>query len=181
LERASLFGITIDGITDLSSVIWGGFLLEEELSGHFIEAEVTYRRLKRWYLDHGDYSTAGEFAYRENVAHRKSLPQTKRLSRTWSWLQDMLFGYGERPSRVVLAWLFTILVFASAYWGMGGIDPSGPFHALYFSAVSFAAVGYGGWLQDASGLARTLGVIETFIGVFLLALFVTTFVRRYTR
>jgi len=47
--------------------------------------------------------------------------------------------------------------------------------------VSFAALGYGSWLKDADAVARVVGVTETFWGVFLLALFVTTFVRRFTR
>jgi hypothetical protein len=93
----------------------------------------------------------------------------------------MLFGYGERPFRVTGAWLLSVLLGAAIIHGFGEIEPSGFENALYFSAASFAALGYGSWLTNADLLARAIGVLETFWGVFLLALFVTTFVRRYTR
>jgi uncharacterized protein YjbI with pentapeptide repeats len=167
--------------TNLHDVDWGDYVLGDELHGWFERARFMYRRLKRWYTDNGDYVTAAEFAYRENVVGRKALPPQRHASRMWSSALDLLFGYGERPMRLLRAWLVSVMGFAILVWQIGNVEPGGFWNSLYFSAVSFAALGYGGWVEKADTLARTIGVIETFWGVFLLALFVTTFVRRFTR
>ena len=94
---------------------------------------------------------------------------------------DALFGYSERPLRLIRAWAVSVLGFGVFIWQAGSVEPSGFWNSLYFSAVSFSALGYGGWLREADTVARVIGAAETFLGVFLLALFVTTFVRRFTR
>jgi hypothetical protein len=78
------------------------------------------------------------------------------------------------------------LLFASIHfiWGFPSHAWADIWRSLYFSAVSFTAIGYGGWVTGAdapSTWTKWFGVTESFIGVFLIALFLVTFTRRWTR
>ena len=105
-------------------------------------------------------------------------------------LMEQLFGYGERPWRVARAAILLIFSFSFAFVQYSTIELSldgfieflrqlG--NGLYFSATSFTALGYGPWISYSQSWTRYLGVIESFVGVFLLALFLVTFTRRWTR
>ena len=49
-------------------------------------------------------------------------------------------------------------------------------------AASFTALGYGNWAPEPQGWAgRVLGAGESFMGVFMMALFLVTFTRKMTR
>lgn len=77
-----------------------------------------------------------------------------------------------------------ILVTAFVYFLIGSTWEWSAFgKSLYFSAVSFTAVGYGGWIKaaDYNWWVRGIGVFESFIGVFMMALFLVTFTRKMTR
>lgn len=109
---------------------------------------------------------------------------------TWAWLQfaELLFGYGYRWQRVVRAAAIVVGFFWLLYWGLGlGAPAGGPppaLHSLYFSAVSFTAVGYGAWVSASAtdlGWPKYLGAAEAIVGVFLMALFLVTFARQYLR
>jgi hypothetical protein len=53
--------------------------------------------------------------------------------------------------------------------------------ALYHSAVSFTALGYGLGASNVDGWVKGVGAAESFIGIFMMALFLITFVRKMTR
>ena len=105
---------------------------------------------------------------------------------------DWLFGFGERPFRVVRAIGIVVLGFAPIYLVPSGFDFSlsgvGEFsirlaEALYFSVASTSALGYGSWVDpnNALGWRVYLGGVQSFLGIFLNALFLVTFVRRWIR
>ena len=90
----------------------------------------------------------------------------------WRWW----LGYGERPERVVL----TVAVFLAgtwlSYWQLGTfvIDAGSgatcvgrlPWDsALYFSLVSFSALGYGSWIPEPVGWAKWVGSAQPIIGI----------------
>jgi hypothetical protein len=174
-------------------------------------AESVYRSLKRAHQNAGIYDVADQFAYREQIVITKRLWHAKSL-RNWTGIKTLIaaliryifadellgFGYGYRPWRV---WRTGTIVFAFflAFYSLLGLYPShvfwqwGPFQVpdavgfgkcIYFSAVSFTAVGYGAWVS-ASGnelnWTRYLGAVESVVGVFLMALFLVTFTRQYLR
>jgi hypothetical protein len=111
----------------------------------------------------------------------------KPLSWAWSKLVSIICGYGERPLRVV-GWAFSVITFmALVYFLIGSVWQWGAFwRSLYFSAVSFTALGYGSWINETwinmtSDWIRGLGAAESFLGVFMMALFLVTFIRKMTR
>jgi hypothetical protein len=53
--------------------------------------------------------------------------------------------------------------------------------ALYFSAVTFTATGYGDLVPAANTASRFLAASEGLIGVFLMATFIVCLARRYGR
>jgi hypothetical protein len=202
LQGACLFGAEISQATDFEDTDWGNYILDEEKM-HPSLAVGTYRMLKMWHTNAGMYDKAGEFFYREMTVRRKAfwlgdtvrqplrklvrpfkpkellkalLPQ-KPLQWSWSMLYNVLCGYGERPLRVVASAAVVVLGLAGIYSASALSFPS----ALYHSAVSFTAVGYGLWVSNPEGWVKGLGAAEAFVGVFMMALFLITFVRKMTR
>jgi tetratricopeptide (TPR) repeat protein len=107
----------------------------------------------------------------------------------WAWhaALEVLCGHGERVGRVLVAAAVIIMGMALVYVRLGqlteadGHSVTSFWHALYFSAASFSSIGYATFAPSAHGLAKWLGVAESFTGNFLLALFLVTFTRKLTR
>ena len=133
---------------------------------------------------------------RSGFAHRL-VAVTRERRRFWGqWLLrrfvEWLFGYSERPFRVTRAIAIVVLGFAPLYFVPSSFDLS--FHgfgefsiriakAIYFSAASTSALGYGSWVDPSNELGRRVyfGVAQSFIGIFLNALFLVTFIRKWVR
>lgn len=180
LIDANLTSIIFDNDTNLANVKWGNYILDEEKKGHFEEAVDTYRRLKQWYMNAGIYDVAGEFFFREMTAKRKSMEWSPNpFPRIFSKFLSILCGYGERYIRVIFSALTVFVLLAIIYWLFGGLNF---LSSLYFSGVSFTALGYGGWVNTPpQDWIKGMGVLESFIGVFIMALFLVTFTRKMTR
>jgi hypothetical protein len=181
LRRARLAWANVRD-ANLEGANWGDYTLGEEMAGGFGVAASAYRTLKRWHTQAGMYEIAGEFHYREMEARRKLAWKERRLPYALSmYLLRFLYGYGERPERVI-GWAAAIVFgLALVHWLFGTVT-GGFLDALYYSAVSFPALGYGAWAPEPQGWAgRFLGAGESFIGVFMMALFLVTFTRKMTR
>ncbi len=184
LEGAYLERSIFSYDTKLDGADWGNYILGEEKDGKFYSAESIYRRLKQWYTNAGVYDTAGEFFYREMEAKRKSMkwwPQP--WHRTWVEFVSFICGYGERPYRVILWAASVVLGLALIYFAIGSTWEWWAFwNSLYFSAVSFTALGYGTWAYTPpEAWVQGVGAAESFIGVFTIALFLITFTRKMRR
>ena len=211
LHRLRLEQCVLDGIE------WGeGKVIRHEIEECWEDAWFIYRSLTSLHESAGLEDVAGEFRYRRERAQThllksRALDGLTRSNgegkRTWldglrsesrqligKWIYrrflDCLFGYGERPYRVILALLFQMILFTSIYFESSGIDLSlagiGEFlsrvlNAFYFSAVSTTALGYGAWIGQEAGLKVYFGALQSFLGVFLNALFLVTFTRRWIR
>ena len=98
-----------------------------------------------------------------------------------------VFGYGEKPWRVVLTAGILILGCALAYCLRGGIEASDGvafqggdwWQSLYFSIVAFTTLGFGD-LRPAEGW-RLVVALEAFFGAGLMAALVVSLTRRYMR
>jgi len=182
LEGASIRGADIFD-AHLEEADWGNCVIGEEKRGDFSSAMNIYRRLKLWYTKAGMYDTAAKFYYREKEANRKSL---KLFSKSWnhriaSQLSYWVFGHGEKWKRLLFWIAGFILLFALIYFAIGTLTPNTFSNSLYYSAVSFIALGYGSWVKEATGWVKGLGVFETFLGFFMMTLLLVTFVRKWTR
>ena len=182
LEWAYLTETQFSRDTNFTSVHWGNYILGCELTGEFENATDTYRKLKQWYTNAGIYDVAGKFFYREMEARRKAQSWKKPHLKLWNWGIRLLCGYGEKPERVII-WAASVVVgLALIYFLIGSVwEWSAFWNSLYFSAVSFTALGYGSWLYTTNNWIRGIGAFESFIGVFSIALFLVTFTRKMTR
>lgn len=112
----------------------------------------------------------------------KAIFPKKPFHWAWSKFLSLSCGYGERPLRVIGLAASILLVSTLIYFIIGSVWEWQAFwNSLYFSAVSFTALGYGSWLQVTNDWIRGIGAFESFIGVFMIALFLITFVRKMTR
>lgn len=191
-EGAALFFTYLDGAllwstqfspdSRLEGIRWGNYILEEERDESFLTAAITYRQLKQWHTNAGMYDIAAKFYYREMEAKRKALKyRPNPLSKIRQTLYWLLCGYGEIPWRV-FGWAGAVVVgLALIYFAIGTLTPNTFLNSLYYSAVSFTALGYGSWAPEPTGWVKGLGAFEAFIGVFTMALFLITFTRKMTR
>jgi len=180
---------------DLEDINWGpGHIVGEEL--HYKETTVAekrqelikeaagvYRNLKNWHNDQGQYDMGGEFFFREMIAKRKALQwRANPMRKLWSLFVSVTCGYGERPLRAIV-WAASVIVgFSIIYFLIGADWQLNAFgNSAAFSAMSFTSLGYGSWLEASDALTKGIGAFESFIGVFSIALFLITFVRKMTR
>ncbi len=190
LEGAFIRGAAIFE-AHLEETDWGSYQMGEESRKHELYfAESYYRRLKVWFANAGYPTIAAEFYYREKEAGRKSL---RLLSSSWrnrlaAEIMYAFFGYGERWRRI-LWWILGVTVgSALLFFILGGVFPNAStserfLGSLYYSVVSFTALGYGPWFDFSSvqGWAQGVGAAESFLGVFMMAALLVTFVRKWTR
>jgi hypothetical protein len=184
LWNADFTGATLDDIKWSPKYIVGDEEeLEEEAHKHmkcYLLGYVAsvYRTLKRCHNEQGLYNLAGEFYFREMTVKRKALQWWPNpLPRAWSKFIAVLCGYGERPLRVVASAAVVVFGLAGIYSASALTFPS----SLYHSVVSFTALGYGLGVSNVDGWVKAVGAAEAFIGVFMMALFLITFVRKMTR
>lgn len=199
LDGTRLSGAHLNGVrmrsakftanTNMHSTDWGDYILGEEKEWEekrretylLRDSEDIYRRLKIWYTNAGIYDIAGKFFYREMEAKRKAQNWNKPHLKLWNWVMRWLCGYGEKPERVGISAAVVIFGLAAAYYLWGSFNTSSFWDTLYYSVVSFTAVGYGNWAPQPAGWAKGVGAAEAVIGVFMMALFLVTFTRKMTR
>lgn len=175
-------------------------------AGFARKAEATYRLLERLYGANA-FPRRARAAYRARRTVRRYRLFADRSVGRWavSKLLDLTTGYGERPGRVVGLSAVVIVLFAGAYSMLGGVTADGaggsPVYALapdalasvplpdagvvlltnlYFSAVVFASLGYGGFTPGTAAV-RGAAATEALVGTLLAAVLVVVLARRTMR
>ncbi len=209
LRGAYLNWTKITENVSLEDVEWQDFVIGEEENREYYQAENIYRRLKIWYTNAGRYDTAGNFFFREQEVKRKSIhnifgillkqrkfqdllklifSQKTGIELIRLWLYKLLSGYGEKPWRVFAFGITVLIGLALLYYLTRGVTPfdfslQSFLASLYYSSVSFTALGYGPWFSETSvrNWVQGFGAVEAIIGVFTMALFLVTFTRKMNR
>ncbi|MHC4721608.1 MAG: potassium channel family protein [Planctomycetota bacterium] len=175
---------------------------------HYGDDETFWRFIKQASQEAGYYQLAGESFYNERCAHfwRKfrgpnydslsSLQKFGRIVRGVRLLPELalgkwLFGYGERPVRVLVASLLIIFVcglFYSSpyaeisYRAYSGTPSRSFMDGLYFSTITFTTLGFGDIYPAYEHLlTRCIAMAEAVSGACLMALFVVALSKRYSR
>ena len=170
--------------------------------------ETFWRFIKQAAQEAGYYQLAGESFYHERCAAfwRKfrglgydELSAGRKCGRlVWGArllpefvLGRLLFGYGERPIRVLLASLLIILAcglfYASShasvhYRSAENAEALSIMDGLYFSTITFTTLGFGDLYPDRTSLlTRGIAMAESISGACLMALFVVCLSKRYSR
>jgi len=157
-----------------------------------------HRTVKRIYSQVGDHSKAGEHFYKERCHEQKSLmrptlhywddiqKEKNVLKKCVIYLlsymkfsslafQNLLWGFGERPSRVFSWALFVIVVSAAIYnYNPHSSTFKDVINSIYFSLVTFTTLGYGEIIQQDTFL-KVYASIESLLGLTLMALVVAGF------
>ena len=162
------------------------------------QGETAYRLAKQAAQNRGDYPMAGEYHYAERCA----IEHGNRKQWGWKpwhplrfaccWLELVLarlvWGYGERPCRILAAGALTIAVFGLLCFFLAGIQPSRPEtpsqqlsmgECLYFSVVTFTTLGYGDFLPKPH--FRPWAATEAALGAGLIAAFIVSLTRKFMR
>lgn len=175
----------------------------------FGDDESFWRFMKQASQEAGYYQQAGECFYRERCGHFwqkfrgsnfENLTQPQKLMR---WLKGTrllpelifgrwLFGYGERPIRVLIASVIVIFVcglFYSSDWARLSVSydvQKGDiefFEGLYYSTITFSTLGLGD-IHPTGGqdwLTRLVTMIESLSGLCLISLFIVSLSKRFSR
>lgn len=170
----------------------------------FGDDETFWRFIKQAAQEAGHYQLAGESFYNERCAHlwRKfrgsrydASSQLKKLGRFVLGIRLLpelvfgrwLFGYGERPVRLLVASMLVIVLCAFFYSGAGallyrGTAAEGSFlQSLYFSTITFTTLGMGDLHPEPGHFTRYVAMLEALAGACLMALFVVSLAKRYSR
>ena len=191
-----------------------GRIIRAEMDHNFLVANEIYRNLRQNFEAIGDYDSASWSYYRERVCRYKShgikyafenygsrqkggkneisfLQPIFFWFRNKSWLywlngtiQNALWGFAQKPFRVLFWAFFNVFLFAFTYWkyhlvctgnGKCIIDNSvlALEHYLLFSLAAFSTSSIPN-LIGSNEMANTLSSIEGVLGVTFLALFTTS-------
>jgi hypothetical protein len=207
----NLGGATFDTQTQVGGIRWNGVPLERvnwprtyrlgdempiKQAKHrrakikaYRDAALAYRTLSTMLRAQGLLTHASRYRQLERGLERRALFWGGSLGGwLFSWLLNIVAGYGERPARSFIAYLLVIFGFAAAFFaigsgilGIGGHEAiNSPISALVFSVTSFHGRGFfpGGGLALDDPIT-ILAACEAIMGLFIEITFIATFTQRF--
>ena len=172
-----------------------GFVVIEDCRFNNPYAEEVFYRLARTSWERsGDFERADSYYYLEMVARRKARLKTRRkgikklvdrFEVGFEWLfADLTCKYGTDWKRPIIIWLFAVnVLFPLLFFvtnSVQGISKVMTFLDYeYFSIVTATTLGYGDY--HPVGVGRAIASVEALFGMFMWAVFLTVFARKYMR
>lgn len=166
-------------ISLISTRILGKLIFNDSFFEDLHAREQINRLAKKMCEEHGEKHDADEYYYKEMVARREQKNKTQKYFDLI--FLDGIFGYGVKPSRLIITWFFLVGLCSSLYYfGNGLVNTNSLIGSVYYSVVTAATPGYGG-IQPQPGLFQGIATIEAIFGTLMWAAFLATFVRKYAR
>ncbi|HLX56312.1 MAG TPA: pentapeptide repeat-containing protein [Ktedonobacteraceae bacterium] len=142
------------------------------------------RQLAAALRDQGMHEEANHFAYHAHILYRKVLWwERKPLSFFFAWFLYLLAGYGYRPERSVIAYLFVVGVFAFAYFGLSmalaGTHHLAWYEALVVSLTAFHGRGFFTEQFKPGDPQAIVAAVEAVVGLLIEISFIATFTQRF--
>jgi hypothetical protein len=145
------------------------------------------RNLKLNAMSMGHFADAGEFTYLEKTHERHVLynhafvrrhePSGKRVKACRDWAVSVflnwLWGYGEKPGRLLLGMAAGIFLFGVLQYSLDGIRGNSFGSHLYFSGITFLTIGYGD-LVPVEPIPRVLAVVEGAVGITVIGMLIAS-------
>ena len=98
-----------------------------------------------------------------------------KIAYLFSLFQYIFWGYGEKPSRIILVILFIITTYTNIYYKFGPIDTKNNIiNSIYFSVVTFTTLGYGD-IKPHTNFMKMVCSSEAILGAILLGLIIAGF------
>jgi hypothetical protein len=123
------------------------------------------RSLKLNAMSMGNFADAGRLTYLEKSYERKGYARDGAWG-SWagSALQNLLWGYGERPWRLAVFMAFNIVMFGALFHVADPLPDKTFWEHVYFSGITYLTIGYGD-LAPQGAFARLLAVLEGAAGI----------------
>ncbi|MGQ9631543.1 MAG: pentapeptide repeat-containing protein [bacterium] len=190
LQGAMLDNVNLSGAEKLTEDNFGRGhrkYIGEERDGNYIKSKEIYAGLRQHFSADGRYEDARWAAFKENRMDRKIHWQEREaMAYLGSAIMNLLCGYGEKVYRIVLSAIFICLLWSVLYYLLGSfsveetrIAPS-IWDSLYFSVIAFTTAGYGD-IHPIGWRTKFLAAGESFIGMFIMMLFIVTLARKVMR
>ena len=156
-------------------------------------AKKVYLLLKRGFEFAGNHEDADWAYYKFRQAERKSKKPKNPIGYFRKFCNFFFFdlgcGYGTKPFHVTILAAFVILLFSFLFWGNGNqflIDtkPAEQItfpQAFYISAMTFTTLGTEGIAPNFHHWIKYCLVLEGFLGLFLMTVFVGIYTRKMAK
>lgn len=162
---------------------------------HYSESYLLKRNYYGTFFDILDQYRNGKFGVKESVSHFKSagwyylkicfipkyfIRSLRYFSKfLFSFIDYLVWGYGEKPSRVFLFGLLIISVFSALFYHSNHPElHNSLINSIYFSVITFTTLGYGDINPNGYFDLRILCGLEALFGVLIVGLFVAGFANR---
>lgn len=154
-----------------------------------LNAARAYRELAKTLETEGVTAPALRYRRRQHQLERKALFSNFKFgSWIFSWLLNIVSGYGDRPGRALACYLAVVTGFAALYYCItnavfGVLSTQSArlqwYEALVFSISSFHGRGFFPSMISLGDPVALVASVEAIIGLFVELVFIATFTQRF--
>lgn len=145
---------------------------------HYHNAVRAYRQLATVLRSQGLNEEAARFTYQGQIIQREVLRREKNwLAWLYSWILDLVAGYGYKPLRFFIAAITILVFFGIIYFILGLLNPTHLtiLNAFVTSVQYFLTPDFKNLFANVRG---TFGAIEGLFGIFIAAILIAIVTNR---